>query len=296
MPEEGISYMPRHHLMTYEELLELSKLMVSLGIDKIRITGGEPFVRKDLMKFLNSLASIEGLSKIAITSNGLLLKQHLNELKSLGIRDINLSLDSLDRDRFRDLTRRDEFNKVWDCLQALIADGFRVKINCVVIKDRNIEDILPFVECCREWPIEVRFIEEMPFNGTGSNYPKLEWDYRKIMGFIKEQYPNLRAENDIPGETATIYRIPDFQGRIGVIPAFTRTFCGTCNRIRLAANGELRNCLYGPPKLNVKDLLRGGATQQEVAEALTRTISNRAKDGFEAQEEEVKTSMSIIGG
>jgi cyclic pyranopterin phosphate synthase len=296
MPEEGISYVPRKHLMTYEELLATTRLLAGMGIEKVRITGGEPFVRKDLICLLEELTGVAGINQVAITTNGVLLKPYLSRLEAMGIRDINLSLDALDRNRFHQITRRDYFEKVWDVLQSLLAMNFRVKINGVVIDGQNSDDILPMVELTRDAPVSVRFIEEMPFNGEGSHYPVLRWNHQRILDHIKQSFDDINMISNPSDATAQLYQIPGFTGTIGIIAAFSRTFCGTCNRIRLSANGDLRTCLYGQPKLNVRDLLRQGTDEATLKHVFSEAFKHRARDGFEAEQEEIRTSMSVIGG
>jgi len=176
MPEEGIKYMPKKELLTFEEIERLVSLLAGMGITKVRLTGGEPFVRTDLMKLITRIVEIEGINDLHITTNGVLTAPHIKELKALGIASVNLSLDTLDADRFRKITRRDEFNKTWETLQLLLESEIPVNVNSVVMENKNIEDILPMVELTRNQNISVRFIEEMPFNGEGSHYPKLSWN------------------------------------------------------------------------------------------------------------------------
>ena len=165
MPEEGIEWMPRKEILTYEEIVRLCSLLVKMGIEKIRITGGEPFVRRDLMQLLSSLSKLSGLKELTITTNGVLTAPLVPELKKLGIRSVNLSLDTLDRNRFFAITKRDELPRVLDTLDALLQHGFDVKLNAVVMGEKNSQDILPLVELTKDLPLSVRFIEEMPFNG-----------------------------------------------------------------------------------------------------------------------------------
>src|SRR5476651_1620827 len=165
MPEEGIDWLSRAELLSYEEMLRVCHLLVDMGIDKIRITGGEPFVRKDMMQMLRAMAGIGGLSQISITTNGVLTAPYIPELKRLGINSINLSLDTLDAGRFFSITRRDEFAAVMNTLDELLKHDMEVKINAVVMDGRNTDDILPLVNLSKDLPVSVRFIEEMPFNG-----------------------------------------------------------------------------------------------------------------------------------
>lgn len=301
MPEEGIKYVPKNDLLTYEEMLRLMQILANLGIEKVRITGGEPFVRRDMMDFLRALRQIEGIKKINITTNGTLTAPLIPELKQLGINSINLSLDSLHRERFFQITRRDEFDNVMQTFYKLLEYEIPTKINVVVMDGKNIEDILPMVELTRQYPVSVRFIEEMPFNGEGSHYPVLAWNHKTILDYIKSHFPAIEKIPDPPHSTSYNYQIPGHQGTVGIIAAYTRTFCGTCNRIRITPQGGLKTCLYDDGVFNVRDLVRAGATDTEVETAFLEAIGNRAKDGWEAEQNRqfglpVSESMSTIGG
>lgn len=301
MPEEGNDWLARKELMTYEEMVRLCTLMVHMGIDKIRITGGEPFVRKDIMRLLSALSAIPGLNQLNITTNGVLTAPYVPELKKLGIRSVNLSMDTLDRDRFFAITRRDELPHVLTTLEQLLHHDIDVKINAVVMDGRNTQDILPLVEMTRELPVSVRFIEEMPFNGEGSHYPVLNWNFVRIMETIKEKYPDLQKLPDPPNSTSYNYHIPGHKGNVGVIAAYSRSFCGTCNRIRLTPQGMLKTCLYDDGVINIKDLMRMGMSDAEIATAIEDAIQHRAANGFEAErlrkeKSPVHESMATIGG
>lgn len=299
MPEEGINYLPKKALLTFEEIERLVTILASLGIRKIRLTGGEPFVRTDLMDLIRKISSIDGIDELHITTNGILTGPHIQELKALGIASVNLSLDTLDRERFKTITRRDEFDKTWATFHQLLDANIPVKLNAVVMDGKNIEDILPMVELTRNLPVSVRFIEEMPFNGEGSHYPILNWSYKKILAHIQQAFPEIKKAVDAPHATATHYKIPGFKGDVGIIAAFTRTFCGSCNRIRVTAQGTLKTCLYDQGVLDIRSLLREGASDETLINALKLAFRSRPLDGFEAEEKRntlVTESMSTIGG
>lgn len=300
MPEEGIHYLPKKELLTFEEIERVVGLLASLGISKLRLTGGEPFVRSDLMHLIRNIRGISEIKDIHLTTNGVLIEPHIQELKALGIASINLSLDTLDRERFKLITRRDEFDKTWAAFKALIEAGIPLKLNAVVMEGKNIDDILPMVALTRDYPISVRFIEEMPFNGEGSHYAHLAWTHRQILQHIRQAFPTLIKIDDPAHATAQHYQVPGFKGNLGVIAAFTRTFCGTCNRIRITAQGILKTCLYDDGVLNIKDLMRSGANDADIKNELLQAFSHRPKDGFEAEHRRkiklVKESMSTIGG
>lgn len=301
MPEQGIDFGPRSTLLQYEEMLRLMRILADMGINKVRITGGEPFVRRDVMDLFQGLAAIDGITKIALTTNGTLTQTHLPALWDLGVRQINLSLDTLDRDRFFQITRRDEFDTVWATFMAMLEQQFEVKINVVLLQGQNDMDIIPFVKLTQDLPVSVRFIEEMPFNGGDAAQGKLYWDWKRIESVIQSEFPQINKIPDPPFSTALNYSIPDFAGSVGIIPAYSRTFCGTCNRLRVTPQGLLKTCLYDQGVFNIRDLMRAGATDAEIQTALLEAIGSRAKDGYEAENRRLsgfpaRESMTTIGG
>ena len=302
MPEEGIEFLSRKEVLSYEEMIRMMNLMTDMGIDKVRITGGEPFIRKDLMKFIRAISKNPKLKQINITTNGTLTAPHVEELKELGIHSVNLSMDTIDPKRFYEITRRDVFPEVWDTFEKLLHFGINTKINTVVMQGKNEEDIQALVELTKDKPVSVRFIEEMPFNGTGSHYPILHWTHPRILAKIKEQYPDIYKIPDGPSSTSYNYQIHGHKGTVGIIAAFTRTFCGTCNRLRVTPNGLLKTCLYDSGVFNIKSLMRENADDEQVKIAIADAIGNRAKDGFEAENKRlsfnlpIHESMTVIGG
>jgi molybdenum cofactor biosynthesis protein A len=300
MPEEGIEYVPRAELLTYEEMLRIVRIGTSMGITKVRITGGEPFVRKGMIEFLEELAEVPGLKNLHLTTNGTNTKDLIPRLLNLGLKSVNLSMDTLDRDRFLMITRRDVYDEVMSTFHALIDSGIETKINAVVMDGRNIEDIIPFVHLTRDSPVAVRFIEEMPFNGSGMRSEGLPWHHKRILEEIKRGFPNIEKQIDPAFSTSANYRVPGFKGTVGIIAAYSRTFCGTCNRLRITPQGQLKTCLYDDGIFNIKDLMRQNATDQHVKAALLDAIGHRGKDGWEAESQQrdrpISESMSTIGG
>lgn len=298
MPEEGIKYLPQKELLTFDEILRIVSLTARMGISKIRLTGGEPFVRPDLMDLIRAIVKVNGVHELHITTNGILTAPHIAELRDLGIKSVNLSLDTLNADRFKAITRRDEFDKTWSTLQQLFESRIPVKINAVVMEGKNIDDIVPMIGLTKDHDVSVRFIEEMPFNGEGNHYAKLTWTHKKILDFIRERF-NVEKLPDSPNATAISYRIPDHKGTIGIIAAFSRTFCGTCNRIRVTAQGMLKTCLYDDGVLNLKQLMRSGEPDNAIESLLLKAFGSREENGFEAEKKrtkQVSESMSTIGG
>jgi cyclic pyranopterin phosphate synthase len=301
MPEEGIKYLPKKALLTFEEIERLITLLASMGITKVRLTGGEPFVRSDLMQLINRITEIPGIQDLHLTTNGVLTTPYIPELKKVGIASVNLSLDTLDKARFKAITRRDEFDPVMTTLHRLIEHEIPVKINAVVMEGKNIDDIVPLIELTKNHNVHIRFIEEMPFNGEGNHYPTLNWTHKKILQFIQSYYPELAKIPDAPFSTSYNYVVPGYKGSVGVIAAFSRTFCGTCNRIRITAQGTLKTCLYDDGVLDIRELIRSGCSDDEIKQHLLKAFGSRAKDGFEAEKKRknhlpASESMSTIGG
>lgn len=301
MPEHGLDWLSRRDLMSMDEMLQICRLLVNAGVNKIRLTGGEPFVRKDLMPFIADLTSIPGLDQVNITTNGVLTAPYVPELKKYGIRSVNLSLDTLDKERFFAITRRDELPKVLNTLDAILTNGLELKINAVVMQDRNIQDILPLVQLAKDLPVSVRFIEEMPFNGGETHTVDHYWNHFQILQHIRDAYPDIVKIPDPPFSTSYNYQVPGFKGSIGIIAAYSRSFCGTCNRLRLTPQGGLKTCLYDGGSLNLRDLVRAGNDDETVLRAINNSLAHRAKDGWEAENQRsvlnpVHESMATIGG
>src|SRR6185437_191661 len=284
MPENGLQWLERKELMTLEEMMNICSLLVKMGITKIRITGGEPFVRKDIMQLLSGLSRLENLEQLTITTNGVLTAPFVPELKKIGIQSVNLSIDTLDRGRFFSITRRDELPNVLQTLEALLLHGIETKINAVVMEGKNTEDIISLAEFTKDMPLSVRFIEEMPFNGSEAHSPGLHWNYIRIIEKLKEKYPGLKKIPDPPYSTSCNYQVPGHQGKIGIIAAYSRSFCGSCNRIRITPVGELKTCLYDDGVLNIKDEMRKGLSDDELKTILLNAFGHRPKDGFEAEQ------------
>jgi len=272
---------------------------VAEGIDKIRITGGEPFVRKDLMQLLRFLAGLEGLKDISITTNATLIGPYIQELKTLGIKNINVSLDAIDKDTFERITRRNQYDTVYGNLVKLITEGFNVRINFIALENQNTQDIIPILEVMKHYPVSVRFLEEMPFNGGSKSFNTITWDYKKILSHIQSEYSEITKLESPKTSTSINYKIKGHKGSFGLIPSFTRTFCGSCNRLRISATGDVITCLYGKPRMNLRDVMRGDNVESKIKEHILRAIGSRSKTGFEEQEKYdgiFENSMTSIGG
>lgn len=298
MPAEGIDYVERKDLLSYEDMLRLTRIFVSLGVNKIRLTGGEPFVRRNFYGFLKRLTKIEGLDKIAITTNGAVASRHIPFLKEIGITSINLSLDTLNKERYTQITRRDFFDQAMETYHAVLAAGIKLSVNMVVMEGKNIDDIVPMAMLTQNDNVTVRFIEEMPFNGTGARNT-IGFNHKKIIETLKSGLPEMAAIPFEDGTTAQEYTIEGHKGKVGVIAAYTRTFCGSCNRIRVTATGEMRNCLYDQGVLNLKRMLTDGSSDEMICKAIKAGYQKKHKDGREAEANRISSvseSMSSIGG
>lgn len=299
MPAHGIDIVDRKELLTFKEMYRLSRVLSELGINKIRLTGGEPFVRKDFVKLLEMLDYNDLLDEINITTNGALIANHIKQIEQLKVKSINLSLDSLNRQKFAEITRRDVFDEVYKTLNILEKSRLNLKLNMVVQSGVNTDEIIDFVELTKHKNISVRFIEEMPFNGIGQKEVNEVWNYDRIFECIENKYDYINKMVDKKSSTSINYKIDQYQGSFGIIPAFTRTICGDCDRIRITATGLFKNCLFDDGVFNLRDYIRTGASDEDLKNLFLSIIQKKPKDGFIAEQErnsDVSESMSTIGG
>lgn len=298
MPE-NIVFAPKKELLSYEEMLFILETLQKNGFKKVRITGGEPLARKNLMFFLKELSTL-GYDEITLTTNGVLINDYLEELIELGITRLNLSLDTLIKEKFNTITRKDDFDVVMQSLNRMLALNMIVKLNAVVMNGVNDDEIESLAELSLKHKMGVRFIEEMPFDGTSKSKSKRFLNYKEIISRLENRFPNLEKIEDPVASTALNYKIKGAQGTIGVIPAFSRTFCGTCNRIRISALGDLRTCLYENDGFSIRNVIRNyPGNETMLMKSITQAVRHKYKDGFEAEANEkllIKNSMSIIGG
>ena len=257
MPEDGISLTPKSHLMTADEIVDIAQTFVNLGITKIRLTGGEPLVRKDAKDIILRIGKL-GVN-LTITTNGILVANFIETFKEAGIKTVNISIDSLVKDKFNQITRREYFDIVQKNIDLLLKEKFNVKLNIVLIKSFNNNEILDFIELTKSKSVQVRFIEFMPFSGNQWDKSKLV-SYAEIMEIIQSEYKLSEIERlqDSPNDTAKNFKINSHQGSFAIISSVTNPFCSTCNRIRLTADGKLKNCLFSNSETSLLDVLRAG--------------------------------------
>ena len=257
MPAEGIPLSPKSHMMNFDEIYTIAKTFVDNGVSKIRLTGGEPLIRKDISVVLKKLASLK--VEIAITTNGIIIDRYIETLKKFNIKNINVSLDTLNETKFKEITRRNQFQKVYQNILLLVENGFNVKINAVLIKDFNEDEIIDFIALTKELPVSFRFIEFMPFDGN-------KWDMKKMISYaevMKRVSNHFSEENverlkDAENDTSKNYRIKGYEGSFAIISSVTNPFCDSCNRLRLTADGKLKNCLFSATESDILASLREG--------------------------------------
>jgi GTP 3',8-cyclase len=303
MPAEGIACMRHEEILSYEEILRIIRIATELGIKKVRITGGEPLVRKGIVDFIASLRTIKGLDDISMTTNGILLEDFAEPLYQAGMHRINVSLDSLNAEKYTQITRLGDIHAVLRGIQKAREAGFSpIKINIVAIKGFNDDEILDFARLTYEMPYQIRFIELMPIGGAGNAID----DEFLSNAFIKDRIETLgrlehikRNKNGTDGP-ADIYRLPKSKGEIGLISAISHKFCSTCNRLRLTADGHLRTCLLSDEETDLKRLLRSGCEDSLLKETMVGAIAQKPKQHQitfkDTYRKKCVKEMSAIGG
>jgi cyclic pyranopterin phosphate synthase len=299
MPEEGIPLIPHEEILTYEEILRIVHVFAGEGISKIRLTGGEPLVRKGIVDFIFRLSQIEGIKDLSLTTNGILLKEFAQDLKQAGLKRINVSLDSLRRERFYQITRKDEFDRVWGGIEEAIRVGLSpLKINMVAIKGLNDDEIESFAQLTLHLPLTIRYIEYMP-SGNGE-----EWREDNILTIpqIKNRLERIGNLVPIPSDQwdgpAKRFRIEGAFGEIGLIGPVSSHFCDDCNRLRLTSDGKIRTCLFSDEEIDIKELLRKGGSDRDLKERLLVAISTKPERHHinTYQFKKCQRNMSAIGG
>jgi GTP 3',8-cyclase len=299
MPAEGLPWLERSGVLSFEEIERVVALLAEMGVDELRLTGGEPLVRRGFPDLAARLAAVDGLREVSVTTNGFLLERDAEALVRAGVDRFNVSVDSLQRDRFFALTRRDALDQVLRGLAHLASfpEAHPIKVNAVAIRGFTEHEVLPFARFAREHPYEIRFIEFMPLDADRAWTPEQVLPGDEIRAAISEHWP-LEPEPRDPHATARVYRFADGRGRIGFINPVSEPFCGDCNRIRLTADGKLRTCLFSINETDLRAPLRAGATDDDleaiVREAVWRKeLKHRVNDpGFV----QPARSMSAIGG
>ena len=303
MPQGGVPLIPSGEILDYEEIVRTVKVCVSLGIEKVRITGGEPLVRKGLSRLVGLLARIEGIRDLSLTTNGVLLAEQAEELQQAGLHRVTVSLDSLRRDRYRRITRFDFLDKVWEGIETLFRLGIEpVKINTVIVRGINDDEVVDFARLTKELPVETRFIERMPLGEGGRLHGCGLWERegipsRVVIQRIEAEFGPLEPARPIvaiPGP-ATLYRLPSSKGRVGVISPVTEPFCSKCSRVRLTPEGKLRNCLLREDAVDLRAALRQGISDKGLRELVWDMIQRKTRY-WRTEFQRMEKAMVQIGG
>jgi cyclic pyranopterin phosphate synthase len=299
MPEEGIPLIPHEEILTYEEILRIVRVFATEGISKVRLTGGEPLVRKGIVDFVSRLSQIEEIKDLSLTTNGILLKELAQDLKKAGLKRINISLDSLRMERFYQITRKDDFERVWAGIEEALRVGLSpIKINMVAIQGVNDDEIESFARLTLRLPLIVRYIEYMP-SGNGE-----EWKESDILTIpqIKSRLENIGELIPIPSDRwdgpAKRFQIKGAIGEIGMIGAVSSHFCDDCNRLRLTPDGKIRTCLFSDEEIDVKELLRNGGSDRDLKDQLLVALKKKPERHHinTHQFKKCQRNMSAIGG
>lgn len=296
MPEEGIEWLPHEGILRYEEILRIIRICSEMGVDKVRLTGGEPLVRKGLLGFIENIREIKGINDLSLTTNGVLLSQFADELKTAGISRINISLDTLVRDKFCYITKTDAYDSVISGIEKALGLGFRLKINVVAIAGFNDDEIGNFARYTIDRDIEIRFIELMPMGCAARLGNDRVFMSNELKGKIESLLGELVPEKSGLGP-ARVYRIKGAKGKIGFIDPMTEhSFCKRCNRIRLTANGQLRLCLFSEDGTDLLGPIRAGINDEELSRFIWESVKLKPKEGVHVSGKKGKGSMNRIGG
>ncbi|XP_039302719.1 molybdenum cofactor biosynthesis protein 1 [Solenopsis invicta] len=278
MPAEGVKLTKKEGILKTNEIIQIADLFVKEGVRKIRLTGGEPTVRKDIIDIVGQLKQLKDLEQVAITTNGLTLTRQLPALQKAGLDALNISLDTLKEERFELFTRRKGWARVMASIDLAVQLGYNpVKVNCVIMRGRNDDEIIDFINFTKDRPIDVRFIEYMPFQGN-------EWKENKMVPFdemkaiIRKKYPEFQALPNQPNDTSKAYHVPGFVGQVGFITSMSQHFCDSCNRLRITADGNLKVCLFeGKGEVSLRDALRNGTSEDALKNLIRGAVARKQK-------------------
>jgi cyclic pyranopterin phosphate synthase len=274
MPEDGLDWTPDAKLLTDDEVLRIARIFAEAGVTKIRLTGGEPLLRPHIADLAAEIRALDGIETVALTTNGLLLPKKLDALKDAGVNLLNLSLDTLQPERFREVTRREGFDLVMTAIDEAIAAGYDpLKVNCVVMRGVNDDEMTDFVAWTEDLPVIVRFIEFMPFDGNGWDDERLV-PYTEMKERVQEAYTLINLQ-DGPHDTSTNYRVPGHEGQVGFIASMTAPFCEGCNRLRVTADGNIKVCLFGSAEISLRDAMRDGASDDDLRRIISGAVGDK---------------------
>lgn len=299
MPADGVTLTKNEGILTTDEIVQIASIFVNEGVQKIRLTGGEPTVRKDIIDVVGRLKELKGLEQVTMTTNGLTLTRQLPALQRAGLDGLNISLDTLREDRFEKFTRRKGWARVIAAIDLAIQLGYDpVKVNCVIMRNYNDDELVDFVKFTQDKPVDIRFIEYMPFSGN-------KWQEDKMVSFqdmkkmIRKVYPEFRALKNGPNDTSKAYEVPGFVGKVGFITSMSEHFCSSCNRLRITADGNLKVCLFeGKGEVSLRDAIRTGASKEYLRDIISGAVLRKKKQhaGMFNLSQMENRPMILIGG
>ena len=298
MPEKGISFEPQDKLLTRKEVIRVIQVVAKLGVNKIRFTGGEPLLRKDLVELVSGAAETPGIDSINLTTNGILLANSAKSLKDGGLTGVNVSIDTLEKEKYTEITRRDYIDQACKGLEAAKRVGIpSIKVNVVALRGFNDHELSNFVHMTKDYPLTVRFIELMPFDAQQIWKTGKFFRAENIKAELIKLFPEIKTASGSATEFTT-FNVPGYKGKVAVIPSYSRDLCGACNRIRLTATGQIRNCLYAKNNFSVRDTIRSGGSDKDIAGLFLQAMWQKPIDGWIAQEaaNNHPESMTKIGG
>jgi len=298
MPEKGIPFEPQNKLLTRKEIIRIVQVAAKLGVNKIRFTGGEPLIRKDLVELVSGAAETPGIDSINLTTNGILLANSAKSLKDGGLTGVNVSIDTLEKEKYTEITRRDYIDKACIGLEAAKGVGIpSIKVNVVALRGFNDHELSSFVQLTKDYPLTVRFIELMPFDAQQIWKTGKFFRAENIKAELIKLFPEIKTASGSATEFTT-FNVPGYKGKVAVIPSYSRDLCGACNRIRLTATGQIRNCLYAKNNSSVRDTIRSGGSNKDIAGLFLQAMWQKPIDGWIAQKaaNNHPESMTKIGG
>ncbi|XP_034133454.1 molybdenum cofactor biosynthesis protein 1 isoform X3 [Drosophila guanche] len=297
MPADGVPLQPKDKLLTTEEILRLARIFVEQGVRKIRLTGGEPTIRRDIVDLVAEMKALPQLEHVGITTNGLVLTRLLLPLQRAGLDSLNISLDTLQKDRFEKITRRKGWERVIAGIDLAVQLGYRPKVNCVLMRNFNEDEVCDFVEFTRDRPVDVRFIEYMPFSGNKWHTDRLI-SFKETVELIRQRWPEFEALPNGPNDTSKAFAVPGFKGQVGFITSMTEHFCGSCNRLRLTADGNIKVCLFGNKEFSLRDAMRSNVSEEDLVDLIGAAVRRKKRQhaGMLNLSQMENRPMILIGG
>jgi len=297
MPLEGVPLSAKSKILTVDEIIRLTRIFANLGVDKVRLTGGEPTMRKELPEIIQGISSVNGIKQVGMTSNGIALSSKLEDLIEKGLSKLNISIDTLIEPKFEILARRPGFKQVWKTIDKAEHLFDMLKLNCVLMRGINLDEVVEFVRLTQTRKLDIRFIEFMPFGGNDFAMKKFV-PYKEVLTLIQKEFGEIQKLEDKQNDTSKAFKIPGAKGQFGFITSMSEHFCGTCNRLRITADGNLKVCLHGNSEISLRDAMREGTTDSEVENIIGQAVYKKKKQhaGIDQLMKLTNRPMILIGG